>query len=398
MGRPKGSKNKTSSDVVKVLDLQRHIEGTPLQKPTAMNYGGPHPSMVNWGARNNYPELLLDLYAQSPTHSSAIKFGVQAIVGNGIDYDSMQIDGSQIVPNASYSWDEMLRYISLDYLLFNSFAIEVIKNRDGKSFSFYHMPLHKVRCSEFNSDGEIEGYYVSSDWTEVSKNPPMWIDSLTSVGNNIEAGKPYLFVYKTYDPTSVYYPTPRYSSAIRAIQSEIEHILYDEKTISNGFVPSGMLVLNDMETSEEKEAVVREINKMFTGADNGNSLMVTFRSNPDQPMPEFIPFSTNTANVNLYEAADIRTRVRILSAHQIPDPALCGLPSIGATGFASEADKLEIGLKVYMKMVGNSNKKNILDVLNYMFSANGIDVEIVLKPFSYELETEQTTETEDNAD
>lgn len=394
MSRTAGSKNKPKpSTKLKVIDMERHIEGTPIQRLGYNVNGTPY---VNWGYRNDYPTLLLNLFSQSPTHSSAIRFGVNAIVGDGIDYDAMQIDGSQTAPNYRYSWDDLIRNISQDYLIFGFYAIQIIKNKDGNGFTFYHMPAYKVRFSEYDDDGVINGYWVSSDWSEIGMNPPIWIEAFDMLEDNAEVGKPYLYVYRPYDPTSDYYPTPSYASAIKAIQSEIEHINFDLKTTINGFVPSGMLVLNEYETEEEKQAVVREIQKMFVGTENANSLMITFRNSVEDKMPEFVPFTTNSSNYNLYSDADVRTRVRILAAHRIADAALCGLPSIGSTGFASEADKLKTGLEVYMRLVGQQNKDVIVKALNFMFKANGVETEIVLKPFHFGEET--TSSSNGNVD
>ena len=394
MSRTAGSKNKPKpSTKLKVIDMERHIEGTPLQRLGYNVNGRPY---VNWGYRNDYPTLLLNLFSQSPTHSSAIRFGVNAIVGEGIDYDAMNIDGSQTAPNYRYSWDDLIRNISQDYLIFGFYAIQIIKNKDGQTYTFYHMPSYKVRFSEYDDDGTITGFWVCSDWSETGTNPPQWVDAFDMLEDDAEIGKPYLYVYRSYDPTSDYYPTPSYASAIKAIQSEIEHINFDLKSATNSFVPNGMLVLNEYETEEQKQAVVKEVQKMFIGSENANSLMITFRNSVEDKMPEFVPFTTNSSNFNLYADADARTRIRILSAHRIADAALCGLPSIGATGFASEADKLKVGLEVYMRLVGQQNKDVILKALNFMLKANGIDTQIVLKPFKFGEDTTSISESGSN--
>ena len=377
-GRPVGSLNKPKSNgSVFLTKFEKQIEGSALTRKNALGW-------VNWGLKNNYPNLLLDLYNQSPTHRACVNFGVQSIIGNGVDLDAMQMDGSQVIPNYVETWDDIIKNISLDYLIYGSFALQVIKNNDNKTFSFWHMPLDKVRWSEYDEDGQITSYWICNDWTATGQYPPFQIDAFDMRDESvIERGKPYLYVYRQYSPAMTYYTQPHYQAGIKAIQSEIEYVNYDLKTTVNGFVPSGMLVMNEVETDEERQAIINNVTRMFQGSDNANSVMVTFRNNVDETKPEFIPFSTNSGNINLYDSANQRTVSRILAAHQIPNASLVGMPDVGQTGFASEADKLETAYQLYNKLTGNSNRMAVIKTVNQMFRMQGVDVEVIMKPLSF---------------
>lgn len=405
MSRPVGSKNKPKvkpNSGVFLTNFEKQIEGSALTRKNALGW-------VNWGIKNNYPNLMLDLYNQSPTHRACINFAVQSIVGNGVDYEAMQIDGSQIVPNYQMSWDELIRDIALDYILYGSYAIQIIRNKDGKTFSYWHMPLDKVRWSEFDEDGQITSYWISNDWTALGQNPPFEIDAFDMrEDSTIESGKPYLYVYRQYTPTMQYYTQGHYQAGIKSIQSEIEYVNFDLRTTVNNFIPSGMLVLNEVETDEERQGIIKNITKMFQGSENANSLMITFRNSVDENKPEFIPFtSSKNSNVNVYADANTRTVSRILAAHQIPNASLVGMPDVGNSGFASEADKLETAYQLYNKLTGNANRMAVIKTLNMMFKMNGIDVEVAMKPLSFndfgedanvEERTEATDVDEKNTD
>ena len=404
MSRPVGSKNKPKvkpNSGVFLTNFEKQIEGSALTRKNALGW-------VNWGVKNNYPNLMLDLYNQSPKHRACINFAVQSIVGNGVDYESMQIDGSQIVPNYQMSWDELIRDLALDYILYGSYAVQIIRNKDGKTFSYWHMPLDKVRWSEYDEDGQITKYWISNDWTALGQNPPFEIDAFDMrEDSTIESGKPYLYVYRQYTPTMQYYTQGHYQAGIKSIQSEIEYVNFDLRTTVNNFIPSGMLVLNEVETDEERQGIVNNITKMFQGSENANSLMITFRNNVDENKPEFIPFTSSNSNVNVYADANTRTVSRILAAHQIPNASLVGMPDVGNSGFASEADKLETAYQLYNKLTGNANRMAVVKTLNMMFKMNGIDVEVVMKPLSFndfgedanvEKRTEATDVDEKNID
>ena len=378
MGRPKGSVNKSKfKGGVSVMKFEKHIDNTPITKNSAMGWR-------SWGIKNNFPNLLLDLYAQSPTHHSACDFAIASILGNGVDFEQMKLNGDEVVPNVNQTWDEVIKSLATDYILYGSYAIEVIMNKDGKTFSFYHIPLDRVRWSEYDENGEIPSYWICTDWTEIGKYPPIEVEAL-SISNNkrLEKGKPYLFVFRTYSPTMNYYTQPKYAAGISAIQSEIEFVQHDLKSAVNNFIPSGMLVLDEVENDEERQGIIDNINKMFVGTNNSNSLMISFRSSVEQQNPTFVPFTANNGNVNIYADANERTINRILCAHQIPSAALIGLPDLNNSGFSSEAAKLETAYQLYNKLTGNSNRMAVIRTLNQMFALNGIETEIIMKPLSF---------------
>ena len=380
MSRPVGSKNKPKVSMgsgVFLTNLEKQIEGSAITRKNALGW-------VNWGIRNNYPNLLLDLYNQSPTHRSAVNFAVMSILGNGVDYEQMGINGDEIVPNYSQSWDEIIKSLALDYIIYGSYAIQIIQNKDGKTFSFWHMPLDKVRWSEYDEDGQITSYWICQDWTATGQFPPFQIEAFDMRDDfKIERGKPYLYVYRTYSPAMTYYTQPHYQAAIKAIQSEIEYVTYDLKNIVNGFAPAGVLTLPEVETDEERQAVIKNVTKMFQGSENANSVMITFRSNIEDKGVEYVPFTNNSGHVNLYADANQRVINRILEAHQIPNAALIGHPDISNSGFASEADKLEVSYQLYNKLTGNYNRMAVIKTLNQMLKMNGVDTEIIMKPLSF---------------
>ena len=380
MSRPVGSKNKPkmpqNRSGVFVTNFEKMIEGSAITRKNALGW-------VNWGIKNNYPNLLLDLYNQSPTHRACINFGVQSILGNGVDFDAMKLNGDEVVPNYAQSWDDLIKNIALDYMLYGSYAIQIIMNKDKKTFSFWHMPLDKVRWSEYDEDGQILSYWICNDWTATGQFPPFQIDAFDMRDEKIESGKPYLYVYRQYSPAMTYYTQPHYQAGIKSIQSEIEYVNYDLKTTVNNFVPSGMLVLNEVETDDERQAIINNVTRMFQGSENANSVMVTFRSNVDEQKPEFVPFAANNGNINLYASANERTVSRILASHQIPNASLVGMPDVGNSGFASEADKLETAYQLYNKLTGNNNRMAVIRTLNQMLKMNGVDTEIIMKPLSF---------------
>ena len=380
VGRPKGSTTKKanlSKNAVYNICLEKQIDGSAVTKKSSMGW-------VQWGAKNNYPNLLLNLYNQSPTHRAAVNFAMMSILGNGVDFEAMQLNGDEVVPNYAQTWDEVIKALALDYILYGSYAIQVIMNKDGKTYSYWHMPLDKVRWSEYDEDGQITKYWICNDWTATGQYPPFEIDALDMKDEwKLEKGKPYLYVYRTYSPAMTYYTQPHYQAALNAIQAEIEYCNYDLKNIVNGFAPAGVLTLPEVETDEERQAIIQNVTRMFQGSENANSVFITFRNNIEDKGVEYVPFAGNQGNVNVYAEANQRVINRILEAHQIPSAALIGLPDINNSGFSSEADKLQVAYQLYNKLVGNSSRMAVIRTLNQMFKMNGIETQIIMKPLNF---------------
>lgn len=380
MSRPVGSKNKpkiVKNSGVFLTKFEKQIEGSAVTRKNSLGW-------VNWGAKNNYPNLLLNLYNQSPTHRAAVNFAMMSILGNGVDFEAMQLNGDEVVPNYAQTWDEVIKALALDYILYGSYAIQVIMNKDGKTYSYWHMPLDKVRWSEYDEDGQITKYWICNDWTATGQYPPFEIDALDMKDEwNLEKGKPYLYVYRTYSPAMTYYTQPHYQAALNAIQAEIEYCNYDLKNIVNGFAPAGVLTLPEVETDEERQAIIQNVTRMFQGSENANSVFITFRNNIEDKGVEYVPFAGNQGNVNVYAEANQRVINRILEAHQIPNASLIGMPDIGNSGFSSEADKLEVSYQLYNKLTGNFNRMAVIRTLNQMLKMNGIETEIVMKPLNF---------------
>ena len=406
-GRPKGSQNKpkiltkNNSSVISIK-MEKQVEG--MARTNNSNRG-----WINWGNRNDYPLQLSNLYYNSPIHQSCVDFAVSAIVGGGVDYEKMKLTGQEEMrPNYMESWDSFIEKIALDYILYGAYAFQIIKNKDNKTYSFYHQPFSDVRCSPKDEDGVITSYWVSSDWTALSKYAPVELPAFGfQEDEEIAQGKTYLFVSTSYSPDLLYYQTPRYISALKAIQADIELQRYDLRSIMNNFSAAGILTMNRIDDDEERKMVLENLESMFQGSDNANSLMITFKNNDEENPVTFTKFDKDVNNVNLFESNNERTIAKIIAAHRIPSKQLIGFSSenamLGGTG-----NELNVAYNLYNKTVANKNRRAIVSTINKMFKLNDVDVEVVLKPLSFsvleptqiidrdESITEETEETYDN--
>lgn len=329
---------------------------------------------------------MLNLYHNSVIHSACVDFLTNAILGEGVDYESMSInDENELVPNYLETWDELISKISKDLVLFGGYALQIIKNRNDKTYSFFHTPFSTVRFGKKDENGEIKKAYLCKDWSNYIANKPIEIDVLNYTDDiNIQLGKPYLLIYTNYNLFDEFYPAPHYISALDAIRTDLQMQKYDLNAVTNMFTPSGILTMNQVSDDNEREMILSNIEATFTGSENANNIIVTFRNNNDDKPVEFTPIASNTEGVNLFSDTTDRTIDRILSAHRV-SRGLIGLP-IDDAGFSSEGAILQAQYNLSNKILINGMRKKVTSHINTVLKLNGVEQEIILKPLSFNID------------
>lgn len=397
MARPKGSKNKKDSLTSYMLqsNFEKQLEGAPICRNSNRGW-------VNWGLKNDYPQKLIELYFNSIVHKSCVDFIVTSIIGEGVDYAKMNANQSELVPNYQQTWDELLRCLALDMVVYGTFSFQIIKNKDGRTYSYYHQPVSTVRWSPRDEEGNITSYWICRDWTETGKYPPIEIPRFGFQDDEVIAtGKPYLFVYESYTPDLEYYTTPKYVGGVKAIMTELELIRYDLRAVKNNFSANGFLVLPRVESEEERRDLLHNIKNSFVGADNANSLVVTFSNGDenDSNVAKFVKIDKDSNNVNLFSESNSRNIDRIVTAHRIPSKALIGMPIEGAS-LGGYGNQLNVSWNLFNKTVCSEFRNTIVNTINKMLKLNGIDTEIILKPLDFNLvdvdKKEETTQPQVN--
>ena len=397
MARTPGSKNKPKVPTSKggvyniKMEKQQYIENSPICKYNAQY------NIIQYGSKNLYPYDLISLYNTSVTMKSCIDFMTTAICGEGLDWESMGVEEKAIQnPNYSTSWFTFIKALAFDMSMYSAMSFQIIKNKDGKTYSFFHQPVETIRLEEVDEDGVINNAYLCKDWSEPVKNGVVKIPMFGFQDDReIPKGVPYLFYYRQYNPVNNYYGLPIYASALNCIQAEAAFQVSNLKMIKNSFTPVGAITLPQCETDEERQAIINNITNMFTGELNSNQLIITFRDNIEQKPIEFTPFAQNATNVNIYADATERTQNWIIGAFKIPSKMLLGYPTDN-TGFSDSGSLMESAFSLYNVNVVNSIRREILDVINNAFKLNGVDIQLKLKPLRYKIDDTQEDKVDTN--
>jgi len=115
---------------------------------------------VNYGLNNDYPDYLIDLYNESPTHHALCNSLAYWIFGAGMD--SIQLE--------KFDFNDTLLRSCLEFKIHGYFFLEIVwlGNNIAK---IEPMPSELIRCGE-RVGREIPDFWYSEDWGNTSKYKP----------------------------------------------------------------------------------------------------------------------------------------------------------------------------------------------------------------------------------
>jgi hypothetical protein len=310
------------------------------------------------------------MYDSSAIHHTAIDAIKDGIFGKGID-----VIGEEYINTHGETVDDIYEKITLDYTLYQGYALNVIWNKEGTGISeMYHLPFSKVRSGKENEEDEVEEYYYSSDWSNLRKYkevPYRAFDATDNKGDNASQ----IFYYFNYTPGNSVYPLPAYVAATNDIVLDSKVSRFHVNNISNGLAPSLFISMrNGIPTPEGRREVYREIEETFSGEENAGRFFLSFGD--ADTTPEVTPIEA--ANSDYYITLEERISTRILTAHRITSPSLLGIAH--GTGFSSVADEILVAYSHFEGTVIQPKRKKITSSFGYILKLAGYNININVIP------------------
>ena len=318
---------------------------------------------IQYGANNDYPDYLLNLYKESSKHGAIIKGKSNYIYGKGFNFPKDLMANTQ-----GETFNNIFKKAVKDDELFSGYYLQIIYNLEGKIKDVYHLDFKKVRTNK-----EQNCFYVKNDWQDNREKARAY--PAFSGTYNKENPSQVLFV-KQYNPGDEIYPTPNYYQALNYIESDVQvsrHILGNAK---DGFVATTAINLNNGEPNEEqKEQVEKDIKKKFTGSE-GDRVLLFFNKSKDTAA-EVIPLSQTMLTKEDFTNINNLIQQEIFAGHQITSPMLFGIKTEGQLGGSSEIrDSYEIFNNTYV----NERQQQHEEVFNKLLSFKGINGDYKITP------------------
>ena len=323
-----------------------------------------------FGAKNLFPQSLIELYDTSAMHHTCIDAITAGIVGDGIE-----VIGSEYINQNGETIDEIYEKIALDYVLYSGFAVNVIWNKERtKIAEMYHLPFANVRSGKPDEEDTVNEYMYSSNWTNLRKYPYQTFRAFDATDNKGDNASQVYYCYG-YTPGNEVYPLPSYVAAMNSVSLDAQISRFHAANIQNGLNPSMFIKFrNGVPSPEERRDVYKEIEKTFSSPEAAGRFFLSF-SEPGKEM-EVTPIES--ANDSYYILLDEHIQTRILSSHRISSPALLGLAT--GTGFSSVAEEIRVAYAHFEGTVVEPKRKKIMSSFGYMLKLAGYNVALKVKP------------------
>jgi hypothetical protein len=337
--------------------------------------------IVEFGEDNLFPQFLLNLYNHqgSSINKAIVNKKVKMIAGNGLQ-DILDPRLKEFVKKNRL--EKTLKKASLDYEIYNGFALEIIWDREGVNItSIKHIPFQKIRAGVKSEDLPFDHYWICTDWSQYRKKEfePVWIRPFNPM---VKQGK-QLFYYCEYNPESDYYPIPFYSTTINWIEMDYEVGRFHLNQLKQGYTPSFILnFATGIPSIEEQDEFYKDFKRNYSGTENSGKIIITYSEGQDGK-PEFIPVQLGDSDDRFVMLKEQITE-NIVLGHEVPQQLFLATP--GKLG--STEERLELLIEFQDTYV-TPRQENMEEVINDILGTMGFTEPIKLKEYG-------TKDSEDN--
>tara|TARA_R110002020_G_scaffold448292_1_gene661019 strand:- start:4270 stop:6282 length:2013 start_codon:yes stop_codon:yes gene_type:complete len=347
------------------------------------------------GWRNTYPQFIIDLYNNSSTNAAIINATSEMVSGLDLviaEEDTRDLERlvklKQFMANANSeeTLHEVVKKLAFDFKLQGAFAINIIWSRDRTEISeIRHVGVEKIRCEKPDAMGRVNGYYISSDWSNTRTNKPYRVPAF----NPKDRTSPSQILYSgLYSPGMDCYYLCDYQAANNWSLIDQQISVFHLANINNSFSGSyAFNFANGIPSQEERMTLERNLTDKFSSADNAGKMIITFSEDRNRT-PEIVPLNTSDLH-SQYLALQELIQQNVLTGHRCVSPALMGIRS--SSGLGNNADEINAAANFYINSVCKPMQEALIKVLRKIFRVNEMDMPldfVQLKPLTLEFTSE----------
>lgn len=340
---------------------------------------------VKFGDDNLYPQKLVYLYENSPTHSAIIDKKTNYTAAPLIIPDELENVKKQLEKlYDGKGLQALLNRITKDYYMFGAFCLQVIFYRNRKKIKdIIYQDVSAVRRGFDKDENEQglydQGVYISQNWRKSNSEEakPQFFKlfnySMLDFDDDTKPPTEPVFLYHYNDNVGrEWYPLPAYQSGLMNIFSEIESSKYIYHQFKNSFNPSGMLRLPHIADEQRQRHIKNKIQEEMQGTENSGKILAVF--DDGENTVEWIPFSESFNHTGIIELQERNQRM-IVTAHHLPSAELVGIPTAGAS-LGGNSNMLVQSAKEFYTQTIKPQQKMIFDVIDKLLAGMGIDYKV----------------------
>jgi len=315
---------------------------------------------IGIGEHNDYYQNLIDAFMDSTTNNAVINGIVDRIYGKGLDATDSHKKPEEYANMKSILKKKDLRRVCQDLKLLGEGAFQVTY-QGNKIKSITHFPRETLRAEKCNEDGDIEAYYYSADWKDVTRNTKLKRFPVFGSGAQNE-----IFIVRRYVTGYYYYSPADYQISYATLEKEIADYLIND--CQNGFSGTKVVNFNNGVPDREKQLNIKnDVMSKLTGS-YGEKVIIAFNNDAESKTTiDDVPLNDAPAH---YSYLSEECSKKIMVTHRVTSPILIGLNS--SNGFSSNADEIKNASLLFDNVVIKPYQELLIDALDEMFAVNDI--------------------------
>lgn len=320
---------------------------------------------VDFGKTNLFPQMMVDLFNSSPTHSSIIKRMTQLIAGDGIVYGE-NVKLNKWIQDAFGNVNDWIENVGQDFLIHNAIGSQVIWSNDGKWISkVKHLDASKIRVSHND-----ENIWISRDWLQYNYKISKPIEMVRfDKSKSKESPVQILYSFKK-NPGNDWYPIPAYYGSVNYIALDKSLAEYYNNFVGNGFSASYVVTAYGKNlTPDENRQMQRDIEKKLIGPKTAGKFIL--QTAPDKESKWDFDALTTADNTKMYETLQKWSQQQIMGAHGVTVPELIGASS-GGVDLGGDANKLAAAYELLQNTQIKPVQNRIINQIIELARASGI--------------------------
>lgn len=332
---------------------------------------------------NAMPQFCADLLNFSSTHSNMIGLKQSLITGENIKLEESDVQNTAeleaFIAKRNKAGDNLKSIwtkAAVDMSVFEAACLQVIYDKNGDIAEVYHVPTEDVRMATPNQYGQIEYFYVSKRWADISnkrykkattKNSAVQVAAFNPNSWKDDGGVQMMYL-KKYTPAA-YYAIPKYLSATVWILLDNAIGNYELNQARNGYFQNFMLTQQGSPTDKEMKEFIskfQELN-MGTGIPNASIQTALFAWVNDITTEKASFDTIPVGNTERFDKKVEKASLKIIEGHNGYSGLI--MDSKGAD-LGGDANKLYTQIATFMQYVTEPMKEILLGGFDRILQVN----------------------------
>ena len=322
---------------------------------------------IRFGTDNLYPQLINQMYYNSPLNGSIINFKTNATIGGGYTLESITNTAKEKVAEYTFlkriKFDKLSKALTKDFIMHNRVALLVCILPNGQKM-LKRLSPDTVRINYYKNI-----ITISEDWSRninISHypiyNPAIKEDSVYYYELDGDAGQ-------------TAYPIPSYCSSLNWCFVDGQMSYLQKSNLINSIFPSFMITMakkfeSDVEAQQFKDTIDRA-----KGAPEAGRIMCFVSEFPEN-LPTVTTLPQNN-NDKLFVETVTNLESNICRAHQL-DPLIIGIRPSGKLGSGAE---LPVAYSIFEKNVIMPIRNEMEDIFNDIMLIGGFQSSISINVY-----------------